>query len=136
MRRSVAESGTTPAPQAQHVRQAAAGEASRPAEASEPGWIRRRRDWAREVLDVHVVRANGSDSLEVLRDLVHGIERRGASRPVELLREKDVLGDLNGVLQQPMDEDDVDPDEVAPLLDGLGGDLADVRDELQLQVVA
>jgi len=100
----VAESGTTPAPQAQHVRQAAAGETSRPAEASEPGGIRRRRDWAREVLDVHVVRANGSDSLEVLRDLVHGIEQRGVTRPVELLREKDVLGDLNGVLQQPMDE--------------------------------
>src|SRR5437867_5612541 len=34
-----------------------------------------------------------------------------------------------------MDEDDVDPDERAPLLDGLGGDVADVRDELQLQVV-
>jgi hypothetical protein len=34
-----------------------------------------------------------------------------------------------------MDKDDVDPDKVAPLVDGLGGDLADVRDELQLQVV-
>jgi hypothetical protein len=34
-----------------------------------------------------------------------------------------------------MDEDDVDPNElVALLLDVLGGDLADVRDELQLQV--
>ena len=34
-----------------------------------------------------------------------------------------------------MDEDDVDPDELAPVPDRLGGDLADVRDELQLQVV-
>src|SRR5688572_3506916 len=34
-----------------------------------------------------------------------------------------------------MDEDDVDSDECAPLPDGLDGDLADVRDELQLQVV-
>jgi hypothetical protein len=34
-----------------------------------------------------------------------------------------------------MDEDDIDPDEIAPLVDGLGGDLADVRDELQLQVL-
>ena len=34
-----------------------------------------------------------------------------------------------------MDEDDVDPDELASVPDGLGGDLADVRDELQLQVV-
>jgi hypothetical protein len=33
-----------------------------------------------------------------------------------------------------MDEDDVDSDELAPLPDRLGGDLADVRDELQLQV--
>jgi hypothetical protein len=34
-----------------------------------------------------------------------------------------------------MDEYDVDPDERALLPDGLGGDLADMRDELQLQVV-
>jgi hypothetical protein len=33
-----------------------------------------------------------------------------------------------------MDEDDVDPDQLAPLFDGLGGDLTDVRDKLQLQV--
>src|SRR3954447_17116977 len=33
-----------------------------------------------------------------------------------------------------MDMDDVDPDELAPLLDGLGSDVADVGDELQLQV--
>ena len=59
-------SGTTRAPQAQHVWQTAADEANRPAEASEPGGIRLRREWAREVLDIHEVRANGSDSLEVL----------------------------------------------------------------------
>jgi hypothetical protein len=34
-----------------------------------------------------------------------------------------------------MDKDHVDPDELAPLLDGLAGDLSDVRDELQLQIV-
>ena len=54
---------------------------------------------------------------------------------VKLLGEKDVLGDLNRVLEQPVDVDDVDPDECLPLLDGLGRDLADVRNELQLQVV-
>ena len=86
-------------------------------------------------LDVHEVRANGPDSLEILRDLVHGIGQSGVTSPIELLGKKDVLGDLNRVLQQPMDEDDVDPDELAPLPDGLGGDLADVCDELQLQVV-
>src|SRR5947199_10462020 len=34
-----------------------------------------------------------------------------------------------------MDEDHVDSDELAPLLDRLGGDLADVCDELQLQIL-
>ena len=66
---------------------------------------------------------------------LHGIGQSGSAGPVELLGEQDVLGGLDGVLQQPMDEDDVDPDELAPLPDGLRGDLADVRDELQLQVV-
>jgi hypothetical protein len=66
---------------------------------------------------------------------MHGIGQSGVTSPVELLGEKDVLGDVNRILQQPMDEDDLDPDERASLLDDLGGDLADVRDELQLQVV-
>ncbi len=60
---------------------------------------------------------------------------RGVRGAVELLGEKHVLGNLDRVLQQPMDEYDVDPDELALLPDGLGGDLADMRDELQLQVV-
>jgi uncharacterized membrane protein len=63
---SVSGSGTTRAPQAQHVRQAAADEVNGPADAPGPRGIRRRREWAREVLDVHEVRANGSDSLKVL----------------------------------------------------------------------
>jgi len=37
---------------------------------SERGEIRRRRERTREILDIHEVRANRSDSLEVLRDLV------------------------------------------------------------------
>src|SRR5205823_9206117 len=59
----------------------------------------------------------------------------GFTGSVELLGEKEVLGSLDRILQQPMDEDDVDPDELAPLPDRLRGDLANVRDELQLQVV-
>ena len=82
-----------------------------------------------------MVRAHGTDPLEVVRQLVHGSEQRCSTSLVELLGEEDVLGHLNGVLQQPMDEDDVDADELAPLPDGLRGDLADVCDELQLQVV-
>ena len=57
---------------AQHVRQAAAGDVERPPEAPEPGGIRRRRECARDVLDLDEVRADGADSLELLRDLVHG----------------------------------------------------------------
>jgi MFS family permease len=41
---SVCGSGTTPAPQAQHVRQAGADDGDRPPEASEPGGIRQRRE--------------------------------------------------------------------------------------------
>ena len=58
---------------------------------------------------------HGPDSLEVLRDLLHAIGQRGATGPVELLGEEDVLGRLDGVLQQPVDEDHVDPDELAPV---------------------
>ena len=104
-------------------------------EATEQGWIRRRRESDHEILDVDEVPANRPDSIELLRDLVDRIGQRGITGSVELLGEKDVLGDLNRVLEQPVDVDDVDPDECLPLLDGLGRDLADVRDELQLQVV-
>jgi hypothetical protein len=54
------------APQAHHVRQAAADEANGPAEASEQRGSRLRREGVIEVLHVHEVRANGADSLEVL----------------------------------------------------------------------
>ena len=84
---------------------------------------------------VHEVRPHRADPFEVLRHLVRGTRHRGVRGLVELLGDEHVLGHLDRVLQQPMDEDDVDPDELAPVPDGLRGDLADVCDELQLQVV-
>jgi hypothetical protein len=62
----VGGSNTTWAPHAKHVREATADEANRAAEASEQGGIRLRWGWAREVLDVHEVRADGSDPLDVV----------------------------------------------------------------------
>lgn len=120
--------------QAEHVRQAAAEDAYGPAEASQPGRLRRRRKWAGKILDLHEVRANGSDPLELLRDLVHRVGQSGIAGTVELLGQKNVFGDLHRVLQEPVDEDHVDPDQFSPFLDGLRRDLADVRDELQLQL--
>ena len=88
-----------------------------------------------EVLDLHKVGAHGSDSLEVLRDLMHRVlGRRRAAAPVEILGDEDVLGHLHRVLEQAMDEDHVDADELSPSLDLLDCHLADVGDELQLQV--
>ena len=87
-----------------------------------------------EILDVDEVRVDGSEALEFGRDLVHGIGQRVLADAVELLGDQDVLGDPDRVLQQAMDEDDVDPDELDALADGLGGHVADVRDELQLEV--
>ena len=103
-------------------------------EASEDRGIRQRRERL-QVLDVHEERANRPDPLEVLGHLVRGTGQRRVAGAVELLGEEHVLGNLDRVLQQPVDEDHVDPDELAPVPDGLGGHLADVRDELQLQVV-
>jgi hypothetical protein len=76
-----------------------------------------------------------ADTFEVLGHLVRGTRQRCDGRPVELLGDQYVLGDLDRVLEHPVDVDDVYPDELASAPDGLGGDLADVRDELQLQVV-
>ena len=42
--------------------------------------------------DVHEVRADGPDSLELLGDLLHVIGQSGVTGPVELLGEEDVLG--------------------------------------------
>jgi hypothetical protein len=56
------------------------------------------------------VRASGPDSLEFLRDLLRRVGPRGFTAPVEILREKNVLGRLSG-------------------------DLADVSDELQLEAL-
>ena len=84
--------------------------------------------------DFREVCADATDPLEVLIDLLHRIERLAAVS-VELLGEEDILGRLDRVLQQAVDEDDVDPDELAAISDRLGRDLADVRDELQLQIV-
>ena len=77
------------------------------------GWIRRRRDPSHEILDVDEVPANRPDSIEVLGDLVDRVGQCCVTGPVKLLGEKDVLGDLNRVLEQPVDVDDVDPDECA-----------------------
>ena len=66
---------------------------------------------------------------------MHGIGQSPFTGAVELLGEKEVLRSLDRILQQPMDEDHVDPDELAPLPNRLRRDLADVRDELQRQVV-
>jgi hypothetical protein len=63
---SVSESSATPAPEAQHVWQAAADNVERPSETSERGGVRHRREWAHHVLDFHEVRANGPNSLEVM----------------------------------------------------------------------
>jgi hypothetical protein len=49
---------------------------------------------AREVFDVHGVRASGPDSLQILRDLVHGIGQIGAASLVVLLGEQAVLDEL------------------------------------------
>jgi hypothetical protein len=98
-----------------------------------------------EVLDLHTVGAHRSDSLEVLRDLMHQlVGRKHAAAPVELLGEENVLGHPHRVLEQAMDEDHVDADELSPSLDVLHCDLANVRvgarrrlrvgDELQLQL--
>src|SRR5207253_1651873 len=53
---------------------------------------------------------------------------------VEILREQDVLGHGDGVLQQPVHQDDVDPSKGLAIPDGLFGDLAYVRDALQLEL--
>jgi len=66
--------------------------------------------------------------------LPHGGERV-PTVAVELLGEEQVLRHLHGVLEEPVDQNDVDADELAAIPDRLGGDVADVRDELQLQVV-
>src|SRR5919204_1246080 len=42
----------------------------------------RGRKWFREILEVDEVRVHGSDSLEALLDLVHGIAQRVVSGPV------------------------------------------------------
>ena len=133
--RSVSGRRTTPALEPQHVGHARAGDGQRPAQASEDRGIRQRRERL-QVLDVHEERANRPDPLDVLRHLV-GRTGQGAVAPgaVEILGEEHVLGNLDRVLQQPVDEDHVDPDQLAPVPDGLAGHLADVGDELQLQVV-
>ena len=84
--------------------------------------------------DVREIRPHATDPLELLLKLLHRV-KGVAAVAVELLGEEQVLRRLNGVLQQPVDQDDVDPDEFAAISDGLGRDLAHVRDELQLQVV-
>ena len=118
----------------QHVGQAAAEDAKRLTEAPEPGGSGNRIEGPGEVADLHEVRLHGPDALEVLRDLMHRRARAGrATAAVGVLGEQDVLGRLHRVLEQAMDEDHVDADELSPALDLLGRDLADVRDELQLQ---
>ena len=119
---------------AEHVRHAATQEANCPAEAPEPGGIGNRRAGPGNVLDLHEVRANGSDSLEIQGDLAHRMVGDGrATASIEILGQKDVFGRLHGVLEQAMDEDHVHADEIPSSLDGLGRNLADVRYELQLQ---
>ncbi|HMG28652.1 MAG TPA: hypothetical protein VK585_00850 [Jiangellaceae bacterium] len=120
--------------EAQHVWQAAREDANRLAEAPQRGGIRHRRERTDEVLDLHEVGANRSNPLEVLGDLVHGVGQSGIAASIEILGEKHVFGDLHGALQQPMDEDDVDADQLSSALDLLSRDLSYVRDELQLQV--
>ena len=118
-------SGTTRASRAELVLQAPAEDGNRLADAPERGGIRHRSEGPGEVLDLYEVGAHRSDSLEVLRDLVHRVVgRRGAAAPVEVLGEKDVLGHLHRVLKQAMDEDHVHADELSPSLDLLDCDLA------------
>src|SRR6202040_2746809 len=83
---------------------------------------------------VHEVSVHRTDAFDVLRELLHRWLRRwGATAAVELLRDEDVLRHLDGVLEEAVDVDDVDADELAPALDRLPCDLADVRHELQPQ---
>jgi CRP-like cAMP-binding protein len=132
---SVSGSGTTRASRAELVPQTPAEDGNGLADAPKRGGIRDRREGSGDVLDLRKVGAHGSDSLEVLRDLVYRVVgRRRAAAPVEVLGEKDVLGHLHRVLKQAMDEDHGHADELSPPLDLLDCDLADVRDELQLQL--
>jgi hypothetical protein len=68
---------TAGTPQTEHVRHAQARRRERPPKASTPGRRGKRRELVIEVPDVNEVRADGSDSLEVRRDLVHGIGQQG-----------------------------------------------------------
>src|SRR5919198_3046776 len=114
----VSGAATSWASPAEHAPQAPTEDAKRPAEALEPGGIRHRSEGPGEVLDLHEVGAHGSDSLEVLRDLVHRVVgRRRAAAPTEVLGEKDVFGHRHRVLQQAMDKDHVHADELSPSLD-------------------
>src|SRR5919204_4036233 len=82
------------------------------------GGVRRRREHAGDVLDLDEERAGRPDALELLRNLPH-LGQRVLARPVELLGEEHVLGRVDGVLEHPVDVDDVDPDELPPVPDPL-----------------
>ena len=114
------------------VRESPADHAEGATDAPGPRRIRKRRG---HVLDVHVEVLHPSDALEVMLDLVHRqLGEGGATVAEELVGDQDVLRHLDGVLEQAVDVDHVHADELLPALDRLGGDVADVRDELQLQV--
>src|SRR6202043_1058061 len=88
-----------------------------------------------EGFGVDEVRVDEAYPFEVRRDLLRGAGYSALTGSVELLGHQHVLGYLDRVFQQSVDQDDVEPDEVSPVPDGLRGHLGDVRHELQREVV-
>ena len=120
--------------QAEHVRQPTPEHARRCGEPAAERGIRELGQRAGERLDLHEVAAGSTDAFEVLLDLVHRLGERRRVAPVELLGDEDVLGHGDRVLQHPVDVDDVDADELAPALDLLRRDVAEVGDELEGEI--